>query len=46
MLPPDKWYDSSIGNIPIGQGISVTPIQMAAMYSAIANGGVLVSRTW
>jgi cell division protein FtsI/penicillin-binding protein 2 len=42
VLPPDKWYGSSIGNIPIGQGISVTPIQMAAMYSAIANGGVLV----
>jgi cell division protein FtsI/penicillin-binding protein 2 len=42
LLPPDKWYDSSIGNIPIGQGIAVTPMQMAAMYSAIANGGVLV----
>ena len=42
LLPPDRWYDSSIGNIPIGQGIAVTPIQMAAMYSAIANGGVLV----
>ncbi len=42
LLPPDKWYDSSIGNIPIGQGIAVTPMQMASMYSAIANGGVLV----
>jgi cell division protein FtsI/penicillin-binding protein 2 len=42
LLPPDRWYDSSIGNIPIGQGIAVTPMQMAAMYSAIANGGVLV----
>jgi cell division protein FtsI (penicillin-binding protein 3) len=42
LLPPDKWYDSSIGNIPIGQGIAVTPMQMAAMYSAIANRGVLV----
>ena len=42
VLPPDKWYGSSIGNIPIGQGISVTPMQMATMYSAIANGGVLV----
>jgi cell division protein FtsI/penicillin-binding protein 2 len=42
VLPVDDWYGSSIGNIPIGQGISVTPMQMAAMYSAIANGGVLV----
>jgi cell division protein FtsI/penicillin-binding protein 2 len=42
VLPPNDWYSSSIGNIPIGQGISVTPMQMASMYSAIANGGVLV----
>jgi cell division protein FtsI/penicillin-binding protein 2 len=42
VLPPEDWYDSSIGNIPIGQGISVTPIQMASMYAAIANDGVLV----
>jgi cell division protein FtsI (penicillin-binding protein 3) len=42
LLPPDRWYSSSIGNIPIGQGIAVTPLQMAAMYSGIANGGVMV----
>ena len=42
ILPPDKWYSSSIGNIPIGQGIAVTPLQMAAMYAGIANGGVMV----
>ena len=33
---------STIGNVPIGQGIAVTPIQMAAAYGAIANGGVWV----
>ena len=33
---------STIGNVPIGQGISVTPIQMASAYGAIANGGVWV----
>ncbi len=42
VLPVDDWYGSSIGNIPIGQGISVTPMQMAALYSTIANDGVLV----
>ena len=33
---------SSIGTIPIGQGIGVTAMQMASMYQAIANGGVMV----
>jgi cell division protein FtsI/penicillin-binding protein 2 len=36
-----NYSGSSMGNLPIGQGESVTPIQMAAAYSAIANGGVL-----
>jgi cell division protein FtsI/penicillin-binding protein 2 len=40
VLPPEKWTGSTIGNVPIGQGIAVTPIQMAAAYGAIANGGV------
>ncbi len=30
-----------MGNLPIGQGELVTPIQMATLYSAIANGGIL-----
>ena len=30
-----------MGNLPFGQGESVTPIQIAAAYSAIANGGIL-----
>ncbi|HLK43299.1 MAG TPA: penicillin-binding protein 2, partial [Thermoleophilia bacterium] len=42
VLPLKNWSGSSIGNIPIGQGISVTPIQMASAYQAIANGGVMV----
>ena len=32
-----------MGNLPMGQGESVTPIQMATAYSAIADGGVLRS---
>ena len=28
--------------MPIGQGISVTPIQMASVYAAVANGGVWI----
>jgi cell division protein FtsI (penicillin-binding protein 3) len=36
-----KYSGSSMGNLPIGQGIAVTPMQMAAAYSAIANGGIL-----
>ncbi|NUR77064.1 MAG: penicillin-binding protein 2, partial [Thermoleophilia bacterium] len=42
LLPLDQWSGSTIGNVPIGQGIAVTPVQMAAAYAAIANGGVWV----
>ena len=41
-LPLDQWSGSTIGTVPIGHGIAVTPIQMARAYAAIANGGVLV----
>src|SRR4029077_6070882 len=40
-LPLDRYSGSSMGNLPIGQGELVTPIQMAAAFSAIANGGIL-----
>jgi cell division protein FtsI (penicillin-binding protein 3) len=43
VLPPDRWSGSTIGNVPIGHGIAVTPIQMASAYAAIANHGVLVA---
>jgi len=40
--PKVKQYSgSSMGNLPIGQGESVTPMQIATAYSAIANGGIL-----
>jgi cell division protein FtsI (penicillin-binding protein 3) len=43
ILPPTKqWSGTSMGTIPIGQGIAVTPLQMAAVYATIANGGLWV----
>lgn len=42
LLSLDRWYGSTIGNVPIGQGIAVTPIQLASAYAAVANGGVWV----
>lgn len=42
VLPPELWSGSTIGNVPIGQGIAVTPVQMAAAYAAVANDGVWV----
>ena len=36
-----QYSGSSMGNLPIGQGEAVTPIQLATAYAAIANGGVL-----
>ena len=41
ILDVADYSGSSMGNLPIGQGESVTPMQMAAGYAAIANGGVL-----
>ena len=42
IVPQLKQYSgSTMGNLPIGQGLAVTPMQMAAAYSAIANGGIL-----
>jgi cell division protein FtsI/penicillin-binding protein 2 len=37
----DEYSGSSMGNLPIGQGLSVTPMQMMAGYAAIADGGIL-----
>jgi cell division protein FtsI/penicillin-binding protein 2 len=39
VLPEDRWSGSTIGNVPIGQGIAVTPIQMASVYAAVAHHG-------
>jgi cell division protein FtsI/penicillin-binding protein 2 len=36
-----QYSGSSMANLPFGQGESVTPMQMVAAYSAIADGGIL-----
>jgi cell division protein FtsI/penicillin-binding protein 2 len=41
VLPLDQWSGSTIGTVPIGQGIAVTPLQMVSAYAAIGNGGVM-----
>jgi cell division protein FtsI/penicillin-binding protein 2 len=43
VVHPDLWSGSTIGNVPIGHGIAVTPLQMASAFASIANGGVSVS---
>jgi cell division protein FtsI/penicillin-binding protein 2 len=40
VLPYSKWSGTSILSFPIGEGVLVTPLQMASLYSAIADGGV------
>ena len=37
-----QWSDSSLATIAYGQGVSVTPMQMASVYATIANGGTWV----
>jgi cell division protein FtsI/penicillin-binding protein 2 len=42
-LEPGKdWHPIRLANIGFGQGIAVTPLQMAGMYAVIANDGVLM----
>jgi cell division protein FtsI/penicillin-binding protein 2 len=38
----EDYSGASIGNMPLGQGLAVTPMQMVDAYAAIANGGVFV----
>jgi cell division protein FtsI (penicillin-binding protein 3) len=43
LVPPiDQWSGSSFANLPIGQGLSMTLLQMTGMYQAIGNDGVRV----
>ena len=39
---PDRWTSQSSASLAIGYEISVTPLQMAMAYGALANGGLLM----
>ena len=41
LRPLAEWYPVDLGTIAYGQGVAVTPLQLAAAYAAIANGGTL-----
>ena len=40
---PSLWSASSIANIPFGQGVSATPLQLCRAVGALANDGELVT---
>jgi cell division protein FtsI (penicillin-binding protein 3) len=41
IVPPlENWSGSTIGTLPMGHGVAVTPVQMAAAYATVANEGV------
>ncbi len=43
LVPPiDQWSGSTFSNLPIGQGLSMTLLQMTGMYQAIANDGMRI----
>jgi len=40
--PSSQWYPIDLATHAFGQGIAVTPIQLAMAYAAVANGGMLM----
>jgi len=40
---PSRWFEVDLAAISFGQGLSVTPVQLAMATAAIANGGYLMS---
>jgi cell division protein FtsI/penicillin-binding protein 2 len=40
ILPLSEYTDTSMGSMPIGNGLAVTAMQMLDVYTTIANGGV------
>ncbi len=42
VIPVSSWSGTSIATIPIGQGVSTTPLQVLEAYNSVATGGVYV----
>ncbi len=42
LRPSERWFEIDLAAISFGQGVSVTPIQLAAATAALANGGTLM----
>jgi cell division protein FtsI (penicillin-binding protein 3) len=42
LRPVNRWQPASMGSLAMGQEVGVTPLQMAAAYSALANGGMWI----
>ncbi len=40
LLDPENWWVTSMGTVPIGNGLAVSALQMLHVYLSIANGGV------
>ena len=40
VLPPERWGPVETANIAFGQGLAVTPLQLAAAFSVLANEGI------
>lgn len=40
ILDPEDWYPTSMGTVPIGNGLAVTSLQMLNVFATIANDGV------
>jgi cell division protein FtsI (penicillin-binding protein 3) len=39
---PEKWTDTALASVSMGYQVAVTPLQMVAAVSAVANGGLYV----
>jgi cell division protein FtsI (penicillin-binding protein 3) len=45
LRPPNRWGPTTIGSVPMGYAVGITPIQLVTMASTVANGGVYLPPT-